>query len=129
MFSQLEFPKLVVTSSYKDMPALEVPPPGPTSREQANKERSMEAKVIIGTRVTGWRDCKEVIRTISGLASLQTLLSEPPQDFPEYTDGGFVANVSFSYILVAMKIEQLQLIDGAKYSPFIHSRAFVREGR
>lgn len=78
MFSQLEFPKLTVTSSYKDMPAPEVPPSRPTSREQANKGRSMEAKVIIGTRVTGWRDCKEVIRTISGLASLQTLLSQHP---------------------------------------------------
>lgn len=38
-----------------------------------DKQRgSMEAKVIIGTRVTGWSGCKEMIRTISGLASLQT---------------------------------------------------------
>lgn len=71
----------------------------------------MEARVIIGTRVTGRRDCKEMIRTISSLASLQTLLIKPPQDFPEYTDGGFVANFSFLYILVAMKIEQKKLID------------------
>lgn len=88
----------------------------------------MEAKVIIGTGVTGWRDCKEMIRTISGLASLQTLLSKPPHEFPECTDGGFVANVSFLYILVAMKIEQVQLIDGTEWSLFIHSRAFVRRG-
>lgn len=71
----------------------------------------MEAKVIIGTRVTGWRDCKEMIRTISVLASLQTLLIKPPHDFPECIDEGFVANFSFLYILVAMKIEQWRLID------------------
>jgi hypothetical protein len=38
---------------------------------------------------------------------------EPPHAFPEYTEGGFVANFSFLYILVAMKIEQLKLIDRA----------------
>lgn len=44
------------------------------SGEQANKGRNMGAKVIIGTKVTGWRDCEEMICTISSLASLQTLL-------------------------------------------------------
>lgn len=52
-----------------------------------------------------------MIRTISGLASLQTLLIKPPHGFPEYTDGSFVGNFSFSYMLVAMKMEQLRLID------------------
>lgn len=55
----------------------------------------MEAKVIIGTRVTGWRGCKEMIRTISGLASLQTVLIKPRRDFPGYVDGGFVTNFGF----------------------------------
>ena len=64
--------------------------------------------------MTGWRDCKETIRTIRGLASLQTLLSRPPHELPEYTDGGFVANISFFYIAAAMKIEQVQLIDGTE---------------
>lgn len=61
--------------------------------------------------MTGWRHSKEMIRTISGLASLQTLLIKPPHGFPEYTDGSFVGNFSFSYMLVAMKMEQLRLID------------------
>lgn len=87
----------------------------------------MAAKVITGTRVTGWRGCKETIRTISGLASLQTLLIKPPHGFPEYADGGFVANLSFLYILVAMKMEQRRLIDRTEWCPFIHPEAFVRE--
>lgn len=88
----------------------------------------MESKVIIGPRVTGWRDYKERIRTISGLASLQTLLIKLPHDFPEYIDGGFVANVSFLYILVAIKIEQWRLTDRIEWWLFIHPKAFVREG-
>ena len=67
----------------------------PISRDRANKGLSMEATVIMGARVTGWGDCKEMTRTISGLASLQTLLIKPPRDFPEYVDGGFVANFRF----------------------------------
>lgn len=85
------------------MPASEVPPYRPSSGEQANKGTSMGAKVVIGTRVTRWSDCKEMIRTVSSLASLQTLLIK---DFPEYVDGAFVANFSsFVTMLVVTKIE------------------------
>ena len=42
------------------------------SGEQANKGRKRGAKVIIGTKVTGWRGCEEMICTVSSLASLQS---------------------------------------------------------
>lgn len=81
MLSQRIPLQITVTSCYRDVPALEGP-----SRcilgEQANKGRNTGAKVITGTKVTGWRDCEEMICTIS-LASLQTLLVEISQ----YADG------------------------------------------
>ena len=72
------------------------------SGEQANKGRKRGAKVIIGTKVTGWRGCEEMIRTVSSLASRQT---KSLVKIPLIADGGFVANFRFLSILGVTKTE------------------------